>query len=815
MALGGRLVAVADTAAIDSLIGFYPSGSDRLDSAILDALSRAGDLRVYPRILDYARRPDDESIQQGEPRVSQHAQRAMGWLVALAHNLPDARVEEFSDSLLTALGRRDVVEVVLPVAKSRWAATAVEPIVEALAGLAPEYRSQYRLGFIAKFRADELIALCDHDDAAVREIVAEALATRDDARNWDCIHRLTGNMAPAVRAAVYGSLHSSHPDADSILVAGLADPDSAVVLAAAKTLADRASGGRYWGNASDATSLMGVVERAAAEPVMPLTDSLRAQWMPWLPADVYIKGLWCGRNGTAVAVGAQGVMTRWDGRRWQREFIPTAEDLEGVCESADGTLWIVGKNGFVMHGDGTACHSQRITGRDLYDVAGTSRGDLCAVGWGGIVVRFDGTDWRVMRDGLHASLHHVEASDGAGFLAAGEAGSLVRVLGDRCTELFTGAGRDVTDVMYTGGAQWLVAAGDLFRVDGLEVSREADVENVEHLFTTSTGSVFARGHGSLWRHDGARWISVPTDTTFAARVAIHPQFDTDGSGEVWKPRYIDRRLFRSNDRPRSVFDMWADPETGVLYAVDRKGLYILNDPAKPAVALSSSPRTLDGSSGTIVASGRDRVSWYRRDAIVEFPLKGERTDVLDVDLVSPEQVYVVAAQRRGEDFLLAHGASRRRNAIPAEHFATSLYVAPSGDAFVTCYSDGILRFDGSEWRREELPVSSAIRDIWGSDDDDVWAVAIDGVVLHFDGREWRDSGCPAVGHMECIWGRRPDDVFVGGHHGRLYHFDGVQWQRLNPLLETVRHVTGDRQMTYVSGKGGVARFPGPSESGSR
>jgi hypothetical protein len=138
--------------------------------------------------------------------------------------------------------------------------------------------------------------------------------------------------------------------------------------------------------------------------------------------------------GGCYAVGAEGLLARYDGEDWSRYPNLTNEDLTAICSATDG-LWAVGRNGVLLHFDGTTWSlDDSGTTEHLFGITETADG-LLIVGAGGTVLLGDGSAWTSEDTGVTTSLLAVDRC-GAGdeYVAVGDNGVILfRVDGEWTT----------------------------------------------------------------------------------------------------------------------------------------------------------------------------------------------------------------------------------------------------------------------------------------------------------------------------------------------------------------------------------------------
>ena len=164
----------------------------------------------------------------------------------------------------------------------------------------------------------------------------------------------------------------------------------------------------------------------------PSTSIERAEWREWRPmasgTTDDLQAVWGSASNDVFAVGRNGRILHYDGSSWSDMSSGTSEWLHGVWGNSPSDVFAVGDDGTVLHYDGndvdngtwTAMTSN--TQRDLWGVWGSASvgtggkaDDVFAVGNGGTILHYDGNDvdngtWTAMTSGTTRALRAVWGS---------------------------------------------------------------------------------------------------------------------------------------------------------------------------------------------------------------------------------------------------------------------------------------------------------------------------------------------------------------------------------------------------------------------
>ena len=180
----------------------------------------------------------------------------------------------------------------------------------------------------------------------------------------------------------------------------------------------------------------------------------------------WLMNVWGGSSTDVWAVGGapdSGRVMRFDGAMWREERVPPGTPLlDWTIGFAADDVWIVGREGTVLHWDGSAFEGETSgTDEDLWGVWGTSAENLWAVGGSGFpdatatLLHRTATGWSsvalppLMRSEVHA-LFKVWGSAEDDVWAVGQRGVVLHYDGAVWEERLVGTGEDLIAVWGTG-----------------------------------------------------------------------------------------------------------------------------------------------------------------------------------------------------------------------------------------------------------------------------------------------------------------------------------------------------------------------------
>ncbi|MCK6571536.1 hypothetical protein L6V77_10635 [Myxococcota bacterium] len=452
-----------------------------------------------------------------------------------------------------------------------------------------------------------------------------------------------------------------------------------------------------------------------------------------LPAHPALIGVWSAPDGTAIAVGATGVIYRWSGGAWQAMDSPTALDLKSVWGSAANDVWAVGAGG-IFHYDGRAW-TTALPGFDFADIHGRNATDVWAVGAAGRVAHYDGA-WapvNVGADGQDFLGVHVTAQ---GVTLAGA--TIQRWDGRQLNPVFDGRNGPYLGVVDLAGQDvvaswnnlWLRLAENPFDREWLHVGRlEAQFTRLAVVPAAGQGAeVWAVGRAGVFaRYVGGRWV---TNLEFKVSNTDVPM-GSDRSGPLTDAVAL-RRLVNGRTtlypRPENLGPVALDGRDrlvalngGRLIAHDGGGWRVVSDSAPPGGSFSHV--FTDGGLWVGGSSRFDGTVWQTVDAPLVVASTDERERwVVDMDAGAWETAYLlhVAGDTVQSPVLPAFiterlaGAEGGRRAFDALSACGPGFVAVTNEVGGNGFTLHVLRAAGgsNEWRSvAEVPgvLATAVR----------------------------------------------------------------------------------------------------------
>ena len=275
-----------------------------------------------------------------------------------------------------------------------------------------------------------------------------------------------------------------------------------------------------------------VIERttvsAAALPVLEADATPIGRASPWeavdgCPTDRVLWSVW-GSDDQIVAIGDEGAIVAFDGRRWLTHAAPSPLHLHGVWGRRADQVYAVGDFASVIEFDGTRWREIHRLGVDVsaVAVAGFGPHDLFVVGDEGLILRSDGVGFERVDGKTRDALYALWGLDADHVLAVGDFGAILRWNGREWSSFSAGTeaflygvcGRGLDDIVVVG------LSGTTAHFDGRRWSRRttgttADLLGVASLDDTRWIAVGTRGTALVW--DGGAWAEEDTGTDAGLR----------------------------------------------------------------------------------------------------------------------------------------------------------------------------------------------------------------------------------------------------------------------------------------------------------
>jgi len=500
-----------------------------------------------------------------------------------------------------------------------------------------------------------------------------------------------------------------------------------------------------------------------------------------------VRGLWCGPDGQAVAVGesagTSSPIMRFDGTEWSEMDAPSAWSLGAVHGVSEDALWAVGGNGFVAAFDGVSWSEIPDAVPYYADLTGVWSAEVDDVHVVGCVETGykrgsppgPDPDSKVQFVCMPVAFRYHDGawSQTLGLEPDTEPAVLAGIWGRAADDIWAAGYHDYdedTAVLYHfDGAAWTdVAPPDL---PGLTcVSGDAD--------RVVAGAMFHTG----WENHGPAQILEYDGTSWSAQVI-----------EGWYGIDLEDIIWTGGGDWTSGGPSVAVGTNGALLRREADAWRSLNGPTNIGLsAISGAP------GGDVFAVGGTGLVLRGRGAEWEVMPTPTISDLYSVWAASEDDVFVGAPEGT---VLRWDGTGWTEDTSLRD--ATSYYWAvavdmwgvagPDLDLFAICEDGAIARFQGGTWQQSFAELDDIhLFHIWGLSENDVYAVGTyydlydpftsgdTGVVLHYDGWSWQFMEVPDLMNISAIWGVATDDLHAFGWdetyaQGGFLHFDGTEW----------------------------------------
>lgn len=465
-----------------------------------------------------------------------------------------------------------------------------------------------------------------------------------------------------------------------------------------------------------------------------------------------------GSSPTDVwAAGEEGMLSHWDGVRWQWTPSGIGEPLTSLWSVGPSDVWAAGFRGALLHWDGGTWGQTTLgTGQSLNGLWARAANDVWVVGNEGTLFHFDGTSW---------VRHPVGTKD------------------------------HFNSIWGTGALAWAGTTGGVYAWDGTSWSKVAAVSTPVFVHGSSTSDVWAVGATS-WHWDGTAWTTVPSAAGFSDVFAVSPTvaFGASPAG-----------LFKWNGTTWSLL-----PSSGVT-ASGVRTLWGTGESNVWAGGVGGLLAHYDGGTWSLVTNSVEATGRRFSDVWASGPSDvwavGSRADLAT-------QSGVIVRRTTGE-WTQVHSVFDPLNAIwgagpsdiwAAGHFGTVLHydgnqwspvasgttkriddIWGTGPNNVWMVGDQslLLHWNGTAFSKSELGACllgcghSRHAQVRGTAANDVWVVGAsdwsDWDVWHYDGVLWlpKNPTTKKKGDVTGVWGSSPSDVWLNA--GNLLHWNGNAW----------------------------------------
>jgi hypothetical protein len=412
-----------------------------------------------------------------------------------------------------------------------------------------------------------------------------------------------------------------------------------------------------------------------------------------------------------LAVGAGGVLLRFNAGTWSRDLSPTTSDLRGIYAN--------------------------------------SATDAFAVGAAGTLVRLVASTWSTLTSPTVQNLNAVFGV-GAKLLAVGDAGTVLIWNASAWSVVVSSSGT-TTSALHAGSCFaetlcWMVGQnGTVLRYDGTNYTiGSAGSATLFGVFAASSTDAWAVGeNGTIQRFNGSGWSAVASGTTKTLRTV----FGT--AGKVWAAGDSNTLLFWNGSEWISQ-----NANAGLL------ALYGLSGSSEQNVWLVGQAgllRRFDGFGWSV--QSEEELDYQ----IGVYCLA--RSDVWVFGVFFGLILHWDGARWTFVPSNLSH---------PGGGGFTRAWGSESNHLFAISRVGKIIHWDGVAWSEDFGGNGQSLSDIWGSGPNDVWAVGNQGTIYRFNGSGWTTLDSPVIQYFRSVTGTSASDVWISGAGGSLLHWNGME-----------------------------------------
>jgi hypothetical protein len=480
---------------------------------------------------------------------------------------------------------------------------------------------------------------------------------------------------------------------------------------------------------------------------------------------------WSG-GSDAMAVGEEGLSSRWNGTTWT----PIAP----------------------------------ISGRDFIKVASESPGVYIAIVEGGGVYRFSGKVWNeVWETGLGVEWREIWARGADEWVAVGTSGAVLTRSGGTFTEQLLPGGEELKLIAGTGdGVATMVASqsgenylsvlggpfsarpnllplpnhllyGIVFDGAGFLIRSQINLATYQGTITragTEGGDLLYSANGTLvtemWPFSGDSLIAFNADLLGGSVTAVKVRFTGLGphTSVPVSPTVSDP----------SPFDATRLNGTGTSFAMIDNSQAI-----QTSIGGGAWTPFVDANNGPFVAS------WGQGDSVWVAEGSGELWKIVDgvaTPLIGVEGARDIWGVSGDELYIVADSFVYRGDGVAPWTLETQLdntagfllfqriWGDPvSGTLIVTAFNGRYMQRIGGTWS-EPITGGGGAEGIWGCSVADVWIATGDGSILKWSpGGLTVDATYTGGDPVRFLTGTGCGDVWAGGPNSALYHYDGVAW----------------------------------------
>jgi hypothetical protein len=464
------------------------------------------------------------------------------------------------------------------------------------------------------------------------------------------------------------------------------------------------------------------------------------------------------------AVGAAGVVIRYDGSKWEvaRPASPGQVDLWGAYSAGPGHLVAVGDRGTAVQlrdGRWTVASIATVPLRGVWGHGG----EVFAVGEGGTMMRFAAGRWQMIRSDSYEDLWGIWGDSATHVIAVGNRKTVVHFNGTKAKEEVVGRFHFRDTWSHDTKQAWAVGTkGEIIRCAGASWRGEPSGTLVDlyGVAGSSPRAIWAVGDGgTILRRQGNRWRRL-AGGLLQRLVAVIPG-PAAGEGH-------------------------ALGESGALMRRDRKGRWKVVDTLP-----------LLGRYRDVFSDGQRWLAVGERGLLVIKKVGGKTWRRIRTD--TPEDLLAiwgwdggaVAVGTRGTILRLV-GEKVIRDRISTGLDLRDVWGTGPRSLVVVGHRGIVLRFDGERWTEQTTGVLNDLRAVWSDAEGVIWAVGAGGTIISRGSgdRAWKRHPSPISQTLVGIWGTT-GRVFAVSERGAIIGHDGTSWKVQRSPAACLTAINGD------------------------
>ncbi len=253
----------------------------------------------------------------------------------------------------------------------------------------------------------------------------------------------------------------------------------------------------------------------------------------WEPMDVPVANyydIWGFSGDNVFAVGNDGIIIRYDGKKWNIMESGTTQLCDEIWGYGDKYLYVVGISGTILFFDGEKWSVSQEPYESFNGVwaapSGSGPGEsVFVVGGGGVIRHYDGKSWKLMEKGFFQDLFGIWGRYESDVYAVGDKGTILYYNGTVWRKMESGTYEKLNDIWGLPpetGPDLFVAGdnGTVLHYDGSAwITMETGVlEDLHGVWAVPSENnmgyeIFAVGKdGLILRFDGNEWIDMHSGT---------------------------------------------------------------------------------------------------------------------------------------------------------------------------------------------------------------------------------------------------------------------------------------------------------------